>query len=284
MSPPEIIALPEDYEGLRALILARHDSLPKRLAQVARFAVENPDDIAFGTAASIAAAADVQPSTLVRLAQALGFQGFSEMKAIFRERLRARTLGYDERLAHSLDRSHAAGAEPIARGMLSAATQSIDRAKSDLDTAEIDRAAALIAAADTIYVLGQRRSAAPAVYLGYVFGRLKMRAILVSGSFGTEDDILALAGPKDVAVSISFSPYAAATIEWTKTLSQKGVPIVGISDSLFSPVARLATAWLEVIEADFEGFRSLSATMSLAGSLAVASAARRIGTDEVQRI
>src|SRR4051812_31941046 len=124
MVAPQPSRLPEDYEGLRELILMRHGSLPKRLAQVARFAVEHPDEIAFGTAASIGAAAEVQPSTLVRLAQSLGYQGFSELQAIFRQRLRARTISYDERL--SLTRSEAAGAGPIAHGMLQSAAQSIE--------------------------------------------------------------------------------------------------------------------------------------------------------------
>jgi DNA-binding MurR/RpiR family transcriptional regulator len=282
MTLPEPSALPADYDALRGLILARHEDLPKRLAQVARFAVENPDEIAFGTAASIAAEARVQPSTLVRLAQSLGYPGFSDMQAIFRQRLRARTTSYDERL--SLTRSEASGGGPIARGMLQSAAQSIGQAEREIDAALLDRAAALVAAAGTVYILGQRRSAAPAVYLGYVFGRLKMRAIVVGAGFGTEEDVLALAGAGDVAISISFTPYATSTIDWTRQLAEKGVPIVGISDSLFSPVARLSTVWLEVVEADFEGFRSLSATMALAAALAVASAALRLGPEETRPI
>ena len=47
---------PKDFQALRALIAQRADTLPKRLAQVATYALENPDEIAFGTAASIAAA------------------------------------------------------------------------------------------------------------------------------------------------------------------------------------------------------------------------------------
>jgi DNA-binding MurR/RpiR family transcriptional regulator len=280
MTAPLPSALPEDYDALRALILSRHETLPKRLAQVARFAVENPDEIAFGTAASIAAAADVQPSTLVRLAQSLGYPGFSDLQAVFRQRLRARS--YDERL--SLTRSEASGGGAIVRGMLQSAARSIDRAEREIDAALVDRAATLIAAAETIYILGQRRSAAPAIYLGYVFGRLKMRAVVVGAGFGTEDDVLALADPRDVAVSISFTPYATSTIDWTRLLAANGVPIVGISDSLFSPVAHLSAVWLEVVEADFEGFRSLSATMALAASLAVASAAQRLGAADVSRL
>ena len=62
--------VPRDFETLRATILDRRETLPKRIAQIAAYALDNPDDIAFGTAASIAASAGVQPSTLIRFAQA----------------------------------------------------------------------------------------------------------------------------------------------------------------------------------------------------------------------
>ncbi len=63
-------AAPEDFEGLKSLILERKNSLPKRLKQVAAFTLDHPEEVAFGTAASIAGAAHVQPSTLVRFAPA----------------------------------------------------------------------------------------------------------------------------------------------------------------------------------------------------------------------
>jgi len=265
--------LPQDFEGLRNLILARHDALPKRLAQVARYAVENPEDMAFGTAASIAASASVQPSTLVRLAQSLGYQGFSDLQAIFRGRLRERTSSYEERLAHASP--DAAGAYGIARGILASAAQSVEKASRELDAEALDRAAAIIAGGETIYLAAQRRSFPAASYLGYVFGKLKMKAVVIGSAMGAEEDVLAVAPPGDTAISISFTPYAPATVAWTRTLADNGVPIVGITDSVFSPIANLSKVWLEVVEADFEGFRSLSATMALSVSLAVAAAAKR---------
>ena len=45
-------------------------------------------------------------STLVRLSQALGYQGFSDLQQVFRSRLKDRVLNYDERLKHL--RAHAA--------------------------------------------------------------------------------------------------------------------------------------------------------------------------------
>ena len=115
------------------------DSLPKRLAQVAVYALDNPDEIAFGTAASIAQAAMVQPSTLVRFAQAFGYQGFSELQEVFRSRLRDRVLSYDERLQrmrqHGIPTSKSS---LVLDGFLEAAQRSVSdfRDKIDLDTLE----------------------------------------------------------------------------------------------------------------------------------------------------
>ncbi|MEF2070216.1 MurR/RpiR family transcriptional regulator [Consotaella aegiceratis] len=269
--------LPKDFDGLRALILARHDRLPKRLAQVARFALEHPEDVALGTAASIAQAAEVQPSTLVRLAQSLGYQGFTDLQSVFRQRLIARNASYQERLAHakSVMPQNVSDSQAIAMGILGAAIQSIDHVMHELDPGALDEAASILAEADTIYLLAQRRSYPATAYLNYVFGKLKMRATIIGSAQGCEQEVLAFARPGDAALSISFTPYASATIEWTRFLTEAGIPVVGITDSVFSPIARLSRVWLEVAESDYEGFRSLGATMALSVSLALAAANKR---------
>ena len=76
---------PDDYDGLRTLLLGRRESMPKRLKQIAAFALEHPEDVAFGTVAGIAEHAGVQPSTLVRFAKSLGYDGFSHLQQIFRD-------------------------------------------------------------------------------------------------------------------------------------------------------------------------------------------------------
>src|SRR5215213_9500641 len=89
---------PEDYEGLKVLLSHRRDAMPKRLKQLAAFALAHPEEVAFGTVAGIAEHAGVQPSTLVRFAKSLGYDGFSHLQQIFRDRLRERFPDYRERL------------------------------------------------------------------------------------------------------------------------------------------------------------------------------------------
>ena len=66
---------PADFDSLKLRLVEIQPELPKRLQQVAAFALEHPDEMALGTAASVAGHAHVQASTLVRFAQAIGFSG-----------------------------------------------------------------------------------------------------------------------------------------------------------------------------------------------------------------
>ena len=265
-----------NFETLRATILARHRVLPRRIAQAAAFALDNPDDIAFGTAASIAEAAGVQPSTLVRLAQHLGFDGFSSLQQVFRERLRERNSSYEERLnALRADVAAGAGHRAVLDGFLAAASTSLEGLSHSIDEGSLERAIAVLAGAETIFIVARRRSYPVATYIAYALGKLELRYQLIESAAGLEAEMVAFATGKDAALAISFSPYASATVEDARRLSAMGVPVVAITDSAFSPLAQFAKVWFEVAEADFAGFRSLSATISLAMSLAVGVAEKR---------
>ena len=78
---------PQSYRELEKLITAEYATLSKRLQQTARFMLDHPQEVALATVAKIAEQADVTPSTLIRLANSLGFKGFSEMQQLFRSRL-----------------------------------------------------------------------------------------------------------------------------------------------------------------------------------------------------
>ncbi|WP_237151441.1 MurR/RpiR family transcriptional regulator [Oryzibacter oryziterrae] len=267
---------PRDFRSLRDLLVSSRDALPKRLAQVAAYAIESPDDIAFGTAASIAENAAVQPSTLVRFAKALGYQGFTELQSVFQERLRDRPSNYDDRLQSLV--SHAAGpavGAALIEGFSSAAIRSVEQMRARVDAATLEEACRLLADAETIYLIAQRRAFPITSYMSYAFGKLGIKTVLVGSGAGTDVETLSFAGPKDAAFAVSFTPYASATVDFARQVARQNVPLIVITDSPFSPLVPEKGVWFEVVEADFEGFRSLAATMSLALSLTVGTAEMR---------
>lgn len=264
---------PRDYRALRELLVSRRIRLPKRLAQIATFAVENPDEIAFGTVAGVAEKAAVQPSALVRFSQAIGFQGFTDLQSVFQDRLRERVSTYEDRLAALRDGADAASRTAVLfEGFCEAATASVDRLRAALDLESLEKAAQRLAAADTVYLLAQRRSYPVTSYMSYALGKLGVKTVLAGSNLGTDPEILSFAGPRDAAVAISFTPYASDTIAHARQVAGQGTAMVVITDSPFSPLVADADLWFEVVEADFRGFRSLAAVMALAMTLTVAVA------------
>lgn len=264
------IGPPATFADLRDRLASGSVRLPKRLKQVATFALAQPDEIALGTVAQIAEDAGVQPSTLVRFGQALGFTGFTDLQAVFRERLRAQVSNYDERML-SL-RAKADGASKSAAfldGLCESATRSISSLHERIDIGSVEEATRLLASAETIYLVAQRRSFPVTSYLSYALGKLGIRNVLVGSAMGTDSETLGFATSRDAALAISFTPYASATVDHALQLAEAGVPLVVITDSPFSPLSPVARLWFEVVEADFQGFRSLSASLALAMTLAL---------------
>ena len=274
-SEAALTRVPRDFDSLRSVIIERKATMPKRLAQVATYALSNPDDMAFGTAASIATAADVQPSTLVRFAHHLGYEGFSDLQNVFRARLRDRTLSYEERML-SLEAGPAANSDAeLLSGFLTAASQSVARLAGTIDGETFSKAVDLLARAETIYLVAKRRSYPLTAHIAYAFGKLGIRHQIIASPNGIDPEMTQFATTRDAVIAASFAPYAAESLTQAQELAARGVPIVAITDSVFSPLAASATHWFEVSEADYAGFRSLSASIALAMALPVAIAERR---------
>lgn len=267
---------PRDFEALRLAILKRKATLPRRLTQVAAFALDNPDEMAFSTAARIAATAEVQPSTLVRFAQQFGLDGFSSLQVLFRDRLRERNSSYEERLSRlRADEATMPPAMGILNGFVAAGHGSLDRLAAAIDPAGFEAAIDILARADTIYLLARRRAYPIASYVAYAFGKLRVKCVSTGSAAGIDEEVLAQANPRDAAFAVSFSPYASETAAQARALAARGVPVVALTDSAFSPLADCARVWFALAEADHAGFRSLSASMAFAMALTVSVAERR---------
>ena len=274
---PRAAPRPASFAALRDAMLARRSTLPKRLAQVADYAMAAPDELAFGSTAAVATRCGVQPSTLVRFGQAFGFPGFSDLQHLFRERLRDRVPSYADRLealrAPDGGPPHAA---VLLDGFTDAAIRSLEASRHCLDAASLDQAVALLANADTIYLLGQRRSFPATAMTSYLFGKLGIRHVLTGSALGTDAETIAFARPTDAAIVVSFTPYTPATVALAAALERAAVPIVAITDSPFSPLVSGTNGFrFEVAETDFQGFRALSATLALLMTLALGVAETR---------
>jgi DNA-binding MurR/RpiR family transcriptional regulator len=268
--------LPRDLKSMGALIASRRSDLPKRLIQVADFAMAHPQEVAFGTVVEIAKHARVQPSTLVRFARALGYEGFTDMQDVFRAHARKRWPGYPQRLERVRVKEEGHG-DPmhLLKSFAQTSAESLEQVSDSVNPASLSQAVQILADAQIIYLLATRRSFPVTSYLGYALRQMNIRCELVDQIAGLAPEQISQLSSRDALLVVSFAPYAQATQQLTEAAHRAEIPIVAITDSPLSPLVLTSTCWLEVAEADFGGFRSLAGTLALAMTLAVAVAGNR---------
>lgn len=263
---PELDA-PTTIKAFEERLLEVSSSLPKRLRQCADYVAANQDRIAVSTVATMAEGAGVQPSAFMRFCQILGFTGFSEMQKLFRESYSGGWPDYSTRLEHLRDSGSGSPSALLAE-FVDAGRTSLESLLKTMDAEMLDAAVAALAKAHMVHIVGYRRSFPAASYLAYAFEKMDVPAMLHSG-IGRLDSRHALR-PGDVLIAISFAPYSTETVELAEAAHAAGVTVVAITDTVVSPLRKLDALILSVSEVDFGAFRSLSATLSLAITLAVA--------------
>ena len=271
------VSAPATLDELREQITQRYDSLSKRLKQIGRFVLDYPNDVALETVVVIAERSAVQPSALIRFAQAFGYSGFSDMQRVFQAALMHGSANYRERIRLAREGEEDIDADqPISvlRAFASADVGALEQLPGAVDSQAFAQAVELLAKAPGILLAGQRRSFPVAAYLAYALSHLDRPVRLLDGLGGMLKEQVRSAGRQDVLVAISFSPYAAETREVVDLARQRGLRVIALTDSPLSPLVQQADIWFDVRDAEVQGFRTLNATLCLAQSLAVAAGYR----------
>jgi DNA-binding MurR/RpiR family transcriptional regulator len=263
---------PGTYEELLAVLSASSGSLPKRLRQVAVFVTQHPNEMALESISSVARQIGVQPSTLVRFAQIFGYTGFSEFQDLFKAHLKAgRTGGKD---ADGPIVARDAGDHPLS-GLIASGMASLSRVGTDIDGASFMKAAAVLAKARHIHVVGSKRAFAVAHYIALTLSQHGVANSLVGNVGSSAFDEISCIHPDDAVLAISFSPYNSITPELAAMARQRSAALVAITDSTMSPLIELSHAHLIVVEHAEGGYRTLSATMVVGLGLAIEIAKAR---------
>jgi DNA-binding MurR/RpiR family transcriptional regulator len=267
MSPPS------SFEAFSAAVTEAYPRLSRQLQQIAQFVLEHPDQLALGTVATVAEAAGVQPSALIRFANTLTFGGFTEMQQVFRTRLLDRSSSYRERI-DAMRRSQGPGAARasgagVLHQFVSEGMAELGHLEDNVHAEDLAAAAALICRAKRVHVLAQRRAFPVACYLAYALAQLDMRAQLVDGVGGMLPDVLRQIGSDELLLVASFKDYSRDVIDAAQAAHARGVPVVAITDFALSPLKPHAKVCFELGQGPNPAFRSLVAPLCLAQALVV---------------
>lgn len=263
---------PASFDSLRHQVQARYDELSPHLQRLARLSLEDPNSFALETVTTLAQAAEVQPSTLIRFAKEFGYSGFSDMQKVFKLRLIEGSPAYREQIYQHRTRLEAtAETDPMAilQDFTDASILCLERLKTTVDPQALARAIELMAAAEQIYVIGQRRAFPIAAYIAYGLARLEHRTQLLDFVGGMVPQQAATLRPGDLLIAVAFAEYTPAVVEVVRDVHIRNIPTLTITDVPTSPLARHGTVYFCVDDADIHRFRPIAGSMSLAQSLII---------------
>jgi DNA-binding MurR/RpiR family transcriptional regulator len=231
--------------GTTALTLSeeirqRFDEFSRSQKDVGQYIVDHLEEAAFHTAEELARRANTSSSTVVRFAQALGFEGFPELQASARDEYR-----------RGRENSNGAQAElttaplfPIDQtdfeAALAADHANVEETARRVDRDEVAAAIDLVSRAERIVLCGTDQMAFFASYLRHLLMLLDLRVEVVASP--SQEGLAKLGRVDDKTVMVGFSagrPHP-LVVRAMKLARNRRAATIAIADATLSEIAKLA--------------------------------------------
>lgn len=251
-----------DQEEFSRIVRRHHAKLTRGQRKVADYMIRHYDDCAFLTSAQIGEHASVSETTVIRLAGALDFAGFSDMQNFIRGGL----------VQSRIDR-YGKAAPPVKSeaGILARVAQidseNVQQTLGQISSADLAQAADMLLKAPMICTIGMRSSSAAALYLTAAINQLFGNVIPLSIGLGDHLDRLRSMPPGSVVVGVSFLRYSRHTFEVLRYARKLNLRIIVFTDSLTAPPSQFADLLFLVSTSSVHYLPSQVAALSVINAL-----------------
>ena len=269
---------PKDFGAFRETLFRRFESLSPHLKRIAEYALGEPNRFALQTVAKVASEVKVQPSTLVRFAKSFGFSGYSELQQLFRQRLIESDRSFRDRTREhqrNIERDAGQDASVALEAMADASVLAIRHLKANIDADVLREAVRIIEASDSVYVIGYGRTFAVTASLAYGLIELQRRCVVLEAIAGTMPAQVAAMGTGDLLIAVGCENLSQPLVDAVTGAHSREVPVLAITDSMGSALARNSRVCFVIRDAEIERFPPLVPQLVLAQSLIIALGCRK---------
>jgi DNA-binding MurR/RpiR family transcriptional regulator len=198
--------------------------------KTARFLLEKTKEVAFLTASQLGEKVGVSESTVIRLASALGFDGYPALRMAVQDLLMER-LTTLERIGEYSEQETVS----LFYKAIESDIDSLNGVRSTLDVVAIERLGMEIAKAKSILVVGHRSSRALAYYLFHYLSWLFANVELLDLETAVEK--VTNADKETLVIGISFPRYTTWTVNILKYAQKRKLKVAAITNDYSSPLA-----------------------------------------------
>ena len=211
----------------------RYTSLTPAFQLAVRYILDHPEEVALSSMRQLAAHAGVQPATLVRFAQSLGYDGWQPLKAIFAADMRRGPQPYAQR-ARKLIRTGTGERLPAA--MVESQQRNLEAWHAGSQEA-FAQAVSMLTTPGQVHVAGFMSCFPIAFCMHYLYGLFRPGVSLVRGEAGTLEMELRAFKAKDVVFAVGYAPYSQEILRVVDAARERHCRIIALTDSNASPIA-----------------------------------------------
>lgn len=220
-------------QGVVEALTSAYPRLSKKLQAAAKFAIDNPERMAFGSMRSVASECGVSTPTMLRLARQLGHDSYESFKETFRDVVvsgsfssRAHLLfeiadGRDGSLIADLGRT------ALKNIRAAIAQNSEDTFRTMATILREARTTHLVAGGSMYWLAAHMENTGSIAIDGLRVTRLGVATVV---------ETLTDLRPQDAVLAIAISPYAVSTVEAARYAMESGVRVMALTDKRSSPL------------------------------------------------
>lgn len=204
--------------------------------KICEYLLENYATAAYMTAAKLSETVGVSESTIVRYATDLGFDGYPELQSALKYVSRSKLTSV-QRVELAKSRF---GDDTLAKSFNSD-VESIKKTLQNTNRSDFNNFVSEIMNAKRIYIVGARSSASLAIFMNFYLSILYDNVQVVHTVIGSEAfDQMFRVKKGDVVIGITFPRYSKLTIDVLSFAKRAGATVLGITDSIHSPLVKTA--------------------------------------------
>lgn len=266
-------------------ISARYSGLSERLQAAANYVMQSPIEIATRSLRSVAASSGLAPSTFTRLARALDFDSYEELRELSRDAIGRRAVTFSDkaRRLRARDQAREGGEEAVLYQQAAACVQNIEDMSHAIDAAKLQNVVDALGAARRVTLLGSLASYGVVDYMRYLAGWLPGDWSMAEESNAELAAAVADAGPEDAFVLVSKPPFARIVMRAAQLAAERGAFVLVITDTHTCPALEFASASFIVPSDSPHFFSSYVSTMVLVETI-MSMLVAQSGEDAEQRI
>lgn len=257
----------EPPQSLEDRISARYGALSDKLQAAADYIIASPVEVATRSLRSVAAASGLAPSTFSRLARALGFSTYEDLREMSRQAVSRRAGTFSDKARRlRADADDGAGLSLMQR-QVEASLRNIEDLSRSIPVEKLYGVVEALRAARRVRLIGAMSSRPILEYMLYLAEWLSDDWSMAAAGDASLAAALAGAEASDAFIVLSMPPFAATTLRAAEIAAGKGAYVLVITDTHTCPALKHASASLTAPTDSPHFFSSYVSTLVLIETL-----------------